>query len=209
MINVLIVEDDRMASKLLEMFLQDSKIYKVAATVESASMAELFCSKGMCDLILMDVCTSMNASGLDAAEKIKAAYPEIKIIIITSQPEISFIERAKCIGVDSFWYKSPIESELLSVMDRTVAGEQVFPETPPTLKMGCALSVEFTDRELDVLRELITGDTNKEIADRLNMSQYTVRDYIQSMLDKTGFRSRTELAVKARELGIIIPENKK
>lgn len=204
MINVLIVEDDRMASKLLEMFLQDSKIYKVAATVESASMAELFCSKGMCDLILMDVCTSMNASGLDAAEKIKAAYPEIKIIIITSQPEISFIERAKSIGVDSFWYKSPVESELLSIMDRTVAGEHVYPEMTPTLKMGCALSIEFTDRELDVLRELITGDTNKEIADRLNMSQYTVRDYIQSMLDKTGFRSRTELAVKARESGLVI-----
>ena len=204
MINVLIVEDDRMASKLLEMFLQDSKIYKVAATVESASMAELFCSKGMCELILMDVCTSMNASGLDAAEKIKAAYPEIKIIIITSQPEISFIERAKSIGVDSFWYKSPVESELLSVMDRTVAGEHVYPEMTPTLKMGCALSIEFTDRELDVLRELITGDTNKEIAERLNMSQYTVRDYIQSMLDKTGFRSRTELAVKARESGLVI-----
>lgn len=204
MINVLIVEDDRMASKLLEMFLQDSKIYKVAATVESASMAELFCSKGMCDLILMDVCTSMNASGLDAAEKIKVAYPEIKIIIITSQPEISFIERAKSIGVDSFWYKSPVESELLSIMDRTVAGEHVYPEMTPTLKMGCALSIEFTDRELDVLRELITGDTNKEIADRLNMSQYTVRDYIQSMLDKTGFRSRTELAVKARESGLVI-----
>ena len=204
MINVLIVEDDRMASKLLEVFLQDSMVYKVIATVESASMAELFCSKKKCELILMDVCTSMNASGLDAAEKIKAAYPEIKIIIITSQPEISFIERAKSIGVDSFWYKTPVASELISVMDRTVNGENIYPEMTPTLKMGYALSIEFTERELDVLRELITGDTNKEIGDRLNMSQYTVRDYIQSMLEKTGFRSRTELAVKARESGLVI-----
>lgn len=204
MINVLIVEDDRMASKLLEVFLQDSETYKVVATVESASMAELFCSKKMCDLILMDVCTSMNASGLDAAEKIKAAYPEIKIIIITSQPEISFLERAKSIGVDSFWYKSPVASELIAVMDSTVKGERIYPDMTPTLQMGYALSIEFTERELDVLRELITGDTNKEIGDRLNMSQYTVRDYIQSMLEKTGFRSRTELAVKARESGLVI-----
>ena len=204
MINVLIVEDDRMASKLLEIFLQDSETYKVVATVESASMAELFCSKKMCDLILMDVCTSMNASGLDAAEKIKAAYPEIKIIIITSQPEISFLERAKRIGVDSFWYKTPVASELISVMDSTVNGENIYPDMTPTLQMGYALSIEFTERELDVLRELITGDTNKEIGDRLNMSQYTVRDYIQSMLEKTGFRSRTELAVKARESGLVI-----
>ena len=204
MINVLIVEDDRMASKLLEVFLQDSETYKVVATVESASMAELFCSKKMCDLILMDVCTSMNVSGLDAAEKIKEAYPEIKIIIITSQPEISFLERAKNIGVDSFWYKSPVANELISVMDSTVKGEHIYPDMTPTLQMGYALSIEFTERELDVLRELITGDTNKEIGDRLNMSQYTVRDYIQSMLEKTGFRSRTELAVKARESGLVI-----
>lgn len=204
MIRVLIVEDDRMASKLLEMFLQNNNKYQVAATVESASMAELFCSKGMCDLILMDVCTAMNASGLDAAEKIKAAYPEIKIIVITSQPEISFIDKARNIGVDSFWYKSPVESELFQVMDATVAGKNVYPEMTPTLKMGYALSVDFTDRELDVLRELITGDTNKEIGERLKMSQYTVRDYIQSMLEKTGFRSRTELAVKAREIGLVI-----
>ncbi len=204
MINVLIVEDDRMASKLLEVFLQDSETYKVVSTVESASMAELFCSKKMCDLILMDVCTSMNASGLDAAEKIKAVYPEIKIIIITSQPEISFLERAKSIGVDSFWYKSPVASELIAVMDSTVKGENIYPDMTPTLQMGYALSIEFTERELDVLRELITGDTNKEIGDRLNMSQYTVRDYIQSMLEKTGFRSRTELAVKARESGLVI-----
>lgn len=204
MINVLIVEDDRMASKLLEVFLQDSDTYKVVATVESASMAELFCSKKMCDLILMDVCTSMNASGLDAAEKIKTAHPEIKIIIITSQPEISFLERAKNIGVDSFWYKSPVASELISVMDSTVKGEHIYPDMTPTLQMGYALSIEFTERELDVLIELITGDTNKEIGDRLNMSQYTVRDYIQSMLEKTGFRSRTELAVKARESGLVI-----
>ncbi len=204
MINVLIVEDDRMASKLLEVFLQDSETYKVVATVESASMAELFCSKKMCDLILMDVCTSMNSSGLDAAEKIKATYPEIKIIIITSQPEISFLERAKSIGVDSFWYKTPVASELISVMDSTVAGKNIYPDMTPTLQMGYALSVDFTERELDVLRELITGDTNKEIGERLNMSQYTVRDYIQSMLEKTGFKSRTELAVKARESGLVI-----
>ncbi len=204
MIKVLIVEYDLMAGKLLEMFLSDSDKYEVVASVESASMAEIFCSKKLCDLILMDVCTAMNVSGLDVAEKIKAAYPEIKIIIITSQPEISFIERARRIGVDSFWYKSPVAGELISVMDSTVAGKNVYPEMTPTLRMGYALSVEFTERELDVLRELITGDTNKEIGDRLNMSQYTVRDYIQSMLEKTGFRSRTELAVKARESGLVI-----
>lgn len=204
MTNVLIVEDDLMAGKLLEMFLKDSKEFSVVASVESASMAEMFCSKKMCDLILMDVCTAMNVNGLDVAEKLKEQYPQIKIIIITSQPECSFLERAREIGVDSFWYKKPDESELLHIMRCTMSGSNVYPEMTPTLKMGCALSIEFTERELDVLRELITGDTNKEIAEHLNMSQYTVRDYIQSMLEKTGFKSRTELAVKARQSGFVI-----
>ena len=75
MINVLIVEDDRMASKLLEVFLQDSKDYNVIATVESASMAEFYCITNKIDVILMDVCTALDANGLDAAEKIKENLP--------------------------------------------------------------------------------------------------------------------------------------
>lgn len=196
MFKVLIVEYDPMARKLFEIYINNSKNYTLSASVESAAMAEAYCLKNPVDLILMDV------SGLEVAARIKKYFPEVSIII-SSCPQYNFVERAKSIGADSFWYKSPEEGELLSVMGRTVAGEQVFPETPPTLKIGCALSVEFTERELDVLRELITGDTNKEIGDRLNMSQYTVRDYIQGMLEKTGFRSRTELAVKARESGLV------
>ncbi len=199
MFKVLIVEYDPMARKLFEIYINNSKNYTLSASVESAATAEQYCRQNPVDLILMDV------SGLDVAAKIKNSFPEIRIII-TSCPQYNFIERAKSIGADSFWYKSPVESELLNIMDRTVAGEHVYPEMTPIIKMGCALSIEFTDRELDVLRELITGDTNKEIADRLNMSQYTVRDYIQSMLDKTGFRSRTELAVKARERGLVIDQ---
>ena len=199
MFKVLIVESDPMARRLFEIYVNNSRNYTLTYSVEGAAMAEAYCLKNSVDLILMDV------SGLEVAARIKKCFPEIRIII-TSCPQYNFVERAKSIGADSFWYKSPEEDELLSVMDRTVAGEHVYPEMTPTLKMGCALSIEFTDRELDVLRELITGDTNKEIADRLNMSQYTVRDYIQSMLEKTGFRNRTELAVKARECGFVIEQ---
>ena len=55
--------------------------------------------------------------------------------------------------------------------------------------------MQFTERELDVLREITSGDTNQEIADRLNMSVATVKTHILNMLEKTGFRNRTELAV--------------
>ena len=71
MINVLIVEDDPMARKLLEIFVNESEKYTIVHTIESAAMAEIYCFKNKIDLILMDVCTAMDANGLEAAEKIK------------------------------------------------------------------------------------------------------------------------------------------
>ncbi len=208
MINVLIVEDDPMARKLLEIFVSESDKYYIVHTIDSAAMAEIYCFKNNIDLILMDVCTAMDANGLEAAEKIKKAFPKIKIIIITSQPECSFLDRARSIGVDSFWYKESSAEKILAIMDRTMAGESVYPDTTPELRLGNAMSVDFTDKELEVLRELTGGEPDAVIAEKLHMSLRTVKAHIQNMRDKTGFRNRTELAVRARECGLVINDHK-
>lgn len=204
MTRVLIVEDDPMARTLLEIYVGSSDRYQLTGSIESAAMAELFCLRNPVDLILMDVCTAMGASGLEAAAKIKKNQPQIKIIIVTSQPECDFIARARTAGVDSFWYKEPAAEAVLSVMDRTVAGEQVYPDAPPQLRLGSALSVELTATELEILRELTSGDTDEEIAHRLHLSPWTVRKYVKTMLEKTDFHSRTQLAIAARESGLVI-----
>jgi len=204
MIRVLIVEDDPMARQLLEIYVEKSGSYTLAQSVESAAFAELCCRAQQVDLILMDVCTALNASGLEAAEKIKREFPYIKIIIITSQPECSFLDRAQAAGVDSFWYKSGTAEDLVAVMDRTMAGEQVYPDSTPPLQLGDVTSDRLSDRELEVLRELVAGEPDAAIAEKLHMSLRTVKAHIQSMRDKTGFRNRTELAVRAREIGLII-----
>jgi len=204
MIHVLIVEDDPMARQLLEIYVEKSGAYTLAQSVESAAFAELCCRARQIDLILMDVCTAMNASGLEAAEKIKREFPYIKVIIITSQPECSFLDRARAAGVDSFWYKNGTAEELVAIMDRTMAGEQIYPETTPPLQLGEVTSDLLSDRELEVLRELVAGEPDAAIAEKLHMSLRTVKAHIQSMRDKTGFRNRTELAVRAREIGLVI-----
>lgn len=204
MINVLIVEDDPMARQLLEIYINASEKYNHIQSVESAALAEFCCRTNKVDVILMDVCTAMNASGLDAAEKIKKSFPHIKVIIITSQPECSFIDWANAVGVDSFWYKNSDADEILSVIDRTMSGERVYPDSSPSLKLGDIFSEELTDRELEVLRELVAGESDAAIAEKLFMSLRTVKGHIQSMREKTGFRNRTELAVRARESGLII-----
>ena len=205
-LNVLIVEDDPMARQLLEIYISDSENYNLVASIESAAMAEIYCMSQNIDLILMDVCTAMNANGLDAAEKIKKNYPDIKIIIITSMPEFSFLKKASNIGVDSFWYKGNNAKEIISVMDRTIAGEKIFPDNTPDLQIGNAINVEFTERELQVLKYVVAGETDATIAEKLNISLRTVKGYIQDMRDKTGFKNRTELAVRARECGFVIAE---
>lgn len=204
MIQVMIVEDDPMAQKLLEIFISENSGYQVAHIIESAAMAEFYCMTHQIDLILMDVCTAMNVSGLEAAEKIKSRFPNIKIIIITSQPECSFIDRARAAGVESFWYKTASAEEILTVMDRTMAGERIYPDNTPSLKLGVADSGQFSDRELEVLRLVVAGETDAAIAEKLFISVRTVKQHIQSMRDKTGFRNRTELAVRARESGLVI-----
>jgi two-component system vancomycin resistance associated response regulator VraR len=93
-------------------------------------------------------------------------------------------------------------------MDRTMAGESIYPDKTPTVSFGNIKSTDLSKREIEVLREVIMGFTNAEIAERLNLSQHTVRDYVQVIMEKTGYRTRTELAVKARETGIIIPDKK-
>ena len=145
-------------------------------------------------------------NGLAAAKKIKDIRPETKIIVVTSMPEVSYIERARQIGAESFWYKEVQEQPILEVMRRTMRGESVYPDSTPTVSLGNAVSTELTERETEVLRELVDGSSNREIAERLGLGERTVKMHIASMLQKTGFRSRLELAVKARTGGLVIPE---
>ena len=204
MYNVLIVEDDPMARKLMEIFVSSSEGYQLVPSLDSAAMAELYCMTNPVDLILMDVCTAMDANGIDVAGKLKKRFPHIRIIIITSQPEYSYIAHAQQIGVESFWYKEPTSEALLDVMNRTMAGESVYPDSAPVIRLGAALSSDFTDRELEVLRELVSGKTDAAIAEALYMSVTRVKQHILHIREKTQFSNRTELAVRARESGIVI-----
>ncbi|MCR5651348.1 MAG: response regulator transcription factor [Lachnospiraceae bacterium] len=204
--SVMIVEDQPMARKLFEMIVEQDEGYELKYSVESASVAHMYCDKETPDLVIMDVIMSDRSNGLDAAERIKKSHPDVKIVITTSMPEVSFIERAKQAGVDSFWYKGAEPAEILDVMNRTMAGQSIYPDTTPAVNLGEIDSTELTGAELEVLRELTKGASNVEIAEILCISPTTVRTHISNMLSKTGFANRTELAIKARLSGLVIGE---
>ena len=120
---VLLVEDQTIPTQLFEHFIQSSGRYELARSIDCAAFAEVYCMTGGIDIVLMDVVTADGANGLDAAEKIKKKYPDIKIVIVTSMPECSYINRAKKLGAEGFWYKETGKESLISVMDRVMNGD--------------------------------------------------------------------------------------
>lgn len=93
---------------------------------------------------------------------------------------------------------------LLEVMDKTMEGERIYIDETTDITLGNITKGELTDRELEVLRELVTCSTNEQIAERLNISVATVKTHIRHMLEKTGFSDRLELAINASKSNIVV-----
>ena len=153
----------------------------------------------------MDVCTSGNKDGIEAAAEIKAKFPKIKIIIVTSMVEVSYLERARAAKVDSFWYKDISPEALIDVIDRTMAGEHLFPNETPKVKLGLAESTDLTSKEIEVLRLICDGLEYDEIADKLDIAERTVKYHASNILSKTGYANRTRLAIAVTNKKFIVP----
>lgn len=205
MVQVLIVEDSAISREMFERTLTASHEYVVIAAIENAANAEIACMRGRVDLVLMDVCTADDESGLVAAAKIKKHYPHVKVIMMSSMPEHSFLQKARDCGCDSFWYKEQGDISLLEICDRTMKGSFVWPEQTPTVQIGLARSNEFTERELEVIRALAQGKRYEEIAEQLHLSTNTVKYHVKNILQKTGFRSTVQLVADVVEKRLILP----
>ena len=201
---VLIVEDQKMAQENMESIISASENYTLAGIIPNAADAELFCMRERIDLIIMDVCTLRDESGIDATAIIKKNFPKIKIIIVTSMAEHTFIKKAKMARADSFWYKDASHGELISVMDRTMKGEHIFPDKTPEVKLGLTTSYELTDSELGVLRALMQSTSDEDAAEMLGCTKANIRWHVGKILEKTGYRTRMELLIAVAQKNLII-----
>ena len=98
---VMVVDDQSVARQLFELYLKSSERYELVHMVESAAFAETFMKSDAVDLVLMDILMNDDSNGLDAAAALKAAFPQVKIIAITSMAESSWLKRAREIGIVS------------------------------------------------------------------------------------------------------------
>ncbi|MBQ6633030.1 MAG: response regulator transcription factor [Ruminococcus sp.] len=206
MINVLIVEDSSITRDMIVRKLSENKDFSVFTAIENAANAEIVCMSGSIDLILMDVCTADDESGLKAAMKIKTLYPEIKIILMTSMPEYSFLTRAIEGGIDSFWYKEYGDVDLLEICVRTMSGQRVFPEQRPSIRIGLSESGTFTDREYEIIGELALGNKYGEIAAHLGITENTVKYHVKNIMSKTGCKNTVALVAEVVEKRLVLPK---
>ncbi len=203
---VLIAEDFLLTRQLFENTINAADDLELAASFSTADEAVSYVGKRYVDLVIMDIVMQKGSGGLTAARRIKEIRPETKILIVTSMPEVSYIDKAKSIGIESFWYKQIQEQTILDMIRRTINGESIYPCSTPVVHLGNAVSTEFTEKETEVLRALTDGASNREIGEMLGISERSVKMHIINMIQKTGFRSRLELAVKARTGGLVIPD---
>ena len=209
MVNVMIVEDQKLVRSILESYIKKEEGYELLSSIPGADRAADICDACRIDLILMDVQTERRENGLAAVEKIKASHPEIKKVVVTSLVDCEVLRRAREAGADSLWYKDTDEELLMEAVRRTMAGEHIFPDAPPVVEVGTARSTEFTNAEMKVLRCLVRGMSYGAIAGALGIEVTTVKYHVSNMLQKTNLENKLQLAITASEAKLVVELNEK
>jgi len=202
MIQILIVEDQTMLRESLEDIIGRQNDMEVAGTTDDAANAPELCRQLKPDLILMDVVTKNNSSGITYAAQIRREFPDIKIVIMTALPEITFAEEARKAGAHSFIDKDMGNEHLFHVIRNTMKGYSIY----SSLADRMPFAAKFTEKEIAVIRLVCQGMARNEMEKSLGVSESMIKQHITSILDKTGFDSISKFAIYAVGEGLIVPE---
>lgn len=201
---VLVVEDQKLMLDSLTRLLNAQSDFEVVGALTDASQALDFVKHTPTDLVLMDIYTKDGASGISAAKELRESFSDLKIVLMTAMPDITFIQDAKAAGVNSFVYKDVSSQQLLTVLRSTAQDYSTFPQPPAMPFLGYNT---LTDRELQVLRDTCAGKSRKEIAQEHSLSENTIKATISSILTKTGYQSIAKLAIHAIANGFVVVMN--
>lgn len=193
--NIIIIDDDPLVVESLKTIVSANGI-NVKAVGYSGEDAIYLYEKHKPDLVLMDI-RMENLSGIDAAKSILKMDNEAKILLITTFQDQEYIAQALSIGCKGYILKHNIKG-IIPAINAVYAGNMVFDSKIVSGIRKYAekeVKLNLSDREYDILLLVAEGLNNKEIAEKLCLSEGTVRNYISNMLEKLGLRDRTQLAI--------------
>jgi two-component system, NarL family, response regulator DesR len=197
-ITVLIADDENLLRSALAALLDLEDGIRVVAQAEHGRDAVRLTASERPDVVLLDL-EMPELDGLDAATEILGANPGQPIILLTRHGRPGVLRRALRVGVRGFLDKSVEPERLAHVIAEVHAGRRYIDSEISTAAMmdDCPL----TDRELDVLRFTLQGDSVRDLSARLHLASGTVRNYLSSAMHKLDAASRHEAARTAVERG--------
>ena len=208
---VIICDDQAIVRDGLEMLLKLEADINVVGTAEDGAEAVEMVAKESPDLVLMDLKMPV-MNGVEATRQIRANYPEVKVLVLTTYDDDEWVFDAINAGASGYLLKDTPRDEVVKVIRGTVSGkvyldpsvagkvmEQVSNQSTQPLTM---ITDKLTEREIEVLRLLAKGLNNKDIAERLFLSEGTVRNHVSTILSKLGVSDRTQAAVIALQHGL-------
>ena len=204
MYSALIVDDHESMCDSLSYTLENTGEFTVLDKLPRADRAEAFCEKRRPDIILMDVCTGGEATGIDATLIIRKRFPDVKVIIMSGFDEITYAPRAREAGAHAFIFKSKSLAYFAQAAKGVMEGQTYYPETK-TIPVPDG-EAPLTEREMEVLRLMCRHMTSQEIANELFISLGTVKYHKSNMLAKTGFEKSIDLVFYMVSKGWIKPE---
>jgi DNA-binding NarL/FixJ family response regulator len=201
-IRVLVADDHPLTREgIVTVIDAQDDIRVVAETGDGAAAVEAFVRERP-DVVLMDL-RMPRMSGLEATRRILKDFPKARIIVLTSYDGDEFIHQALKAGALAYLLKDVSKAELLLAIRTTNAGRRYIPQNVSARLAEHPPLSDLTPRELEVLRLIVRGKSNKEIAEELGIIEGTVKYHVSLILSKMGVSDRTGAATEAIRRGLV------
>ncbi len=199
MIKVMIIDEHKSVLDAFSTVIDKQEDMQFVAGAASSRLVEVLFRKELPDILLTAVFIEKANSGIELTKKVKANFPQIKIITMSGFNDLSYIPEAKNAGADGYVLKSRPLAELLTTIRAVMDGKKIFPRhVQLSTKFG---KTKFSSRELEVLNLLCKSYKKKEVAEALQISPGTVKRHVENMLNKSGYRTSMELVINALKNG--------
>jgi two-component system, NarL family, response regulator LiaR len=208
---IIICDDQSIVRDGLAMLLKLEPDMEVVGTAgDGASAVELVTQKKP-DLVLMDLKMPV-MNGVEATRRIRAQFPVIKVLVLTTYADDEWVFDAIQAGASGYLLKDTPRDDVIKAIrgtaegktyvDPSVAGKVLRQASSHHSQPASNITADLTEREIEVLRLIAKGSSNKDISERLFLSEGTIRNHVSAILAKLGVSDRTQAAVIAIQHGL-------